>query len=95
MFHFLFFSLFYAVFPLMNVLCMFNFSFFLVGYGVSERPLSDTNPLIQKQRNKTQTLIKKDQAAYPQKKKGKKKKKKKQTLKSKPYIQIRILSSRL
>ena len=58
-------------------------------------PLSDTNPLIQKQRNKTQTLIKKDQAAYPQKKKGKKKKKNRQTLKSKPYIQIRILSSRL
>ena len=40
-------------------------------------PLSDTNPLIQKQRNKTQTLIKKDQAAYPQKKKRKKEEKKK------------------
>ena len=35
--------------------------------------LSDTNPLIQEQRNKTQTLTKiKDQAASPQKK-GKKK----------------------
>ena len=57
--------------------------------------LSDTNPLIQEQRNKTQTLTKKkDQAASPQKK-GKKKDKKRQTLKSKPYIQIRILSSRI
>ena len=42
-------------------------------------PLSDTNPLIQKQRNKTQTLIKKDQAAYPQKKKKRKKEEKKKT----------------
>ena len=36
-------------------------------------PLSDTNPLIQKQKNKTQTLIKKDQVAYPQKRKKKEK----------------------
>ena len=40
-------------------------------------PLSDTNPLIQKQRNKTQTLINKDQAAYPPKKKKRKKEEKK------------------
>ena len=50
-------------------------------------PLSDTNPLIQKQKNKTQTLIKKDQVAYPQKRK---KKKKRQTQKPKPYIPIKI-----
>ena len=57
--------------------------------------LSDTNPLIQKQRNKTQTLIKKRPSRLSTKKKGKKEEKKRQTLKSKPYIHIRILSSRL
>ena len=50
--------------------------------------------VFQKQRNKTQTLIKKRPSRLSTKRR-KKEEKKRQTLKSKPYIQIRILSSRL
>ena len=51
-------------------------------------PLSDTNPLIQKQKNKTQTLIKKTKPLIHKKKR--KKKNKRQTLKPKPYFPIKI-----
>ena len=49
-------------------------------------PLSDTNPLIQKQKSKTQTLIKKTKPLIHKKEK----RKKRQTQKPKPYIPIKI-----